>query len=201
MYDHSVYQRTENKTDNIPDTLDDPDCSSRRVVDIRPIRQTEKGSKAVKHGVPLTSFQEKLFDIVLKAFKETESRHPILKMDTDNDFILKIQEQKTDKKVEEPVKQCNAYPKETWKDDLKFWSGCLYDYLSEHINKIFLTIMTGNILWMQILTSHMDMQDQNRGAAEIFKWLLILITLLFTLQLLWRKAKNGWKRLKHWAEK
>lgn len=97
-------------------------------------------------------------------------------------------------------KQCKDYPKDTWKDNVKFWSACYFELFVEHIHKIFITVMSMNILWIQIITSQMGIQKSYRGIIEIIEWVMIIITLLYIIQILWHKARTAWKKLEKWAE-
>lgn len=125
----------------------------------------------MKHGVPLTPFQERLYAIVLNAFKEPEKKHPV-KPDTEKNMMEENTESITEQ-ADISSKQCKDYPKDTWKDNVKFWSACYFELFVEHIHKIFITVMSMNILWIQIITSQMGIQKSYRGIIEIIKWVML----------------------------
>lgn len=192
MYDHSA-DKTRDKADTVYGPLGDPTSRRSSLVDVREKRETKK----MKHGVPLTPFQERLYEVVLNAFKPPEKPAARVKeYDTSVTEGSKIQYEQAEISYER-----KEYPKATWKDDVKFWAGCIFEWITEHINSIFLLIMTGNILWMQIITSHMSRDNARKESAEVFKWILIITTVIYIAVMMTGKVKAGWVKLRIWAEK
>lgn len=147
----------------------------------------------MKHGVPLTSFQEQLFDIVIQAYKKQSEKKPF------EGELTSKNKQEAFEVEQEPLIENPAsrdYPEDTWKDILKFWSSYFIELIGEHINSIFLGIMGINILWMQIVTQYMSIDNPYRPKADTFKLLMISITAAYLILMIIEKTKMRLKKRK-----
>lgn len=157
---------------------------------------TSKMSK-MRHAVPLTAFQERLFDIVCKSFK--------------NDFkvedipTLVLQEPVSEEEVIHEKIRCSEYSAKTtpvWIDSIIHFFESFIGIIEENFMFLIGLFMFAIIMTLQILSTW-GLSDEDiflKNGLSVLKNILFIMTILFFLYRFVKKIRTLWNELKKWIE-
>lgn len=152
----------------------------------------------MKHAAPLTPFQEKLYDIVLQAFKKeiviTEIRpikfEPVEEVSSED--LPAIQELRPVSDAVEPK----------WKEKGGYAFECLIGIIEDHITGLFLSIMTANVLWLQLLSTWIipARNERMQSVVSLLKCFFLVVIAIYVIKRSLIRGRESWKKLKVWAD-
>lgn len=151
----------------------------------------------MKHAAPLTPFQEKLYDIVLQAYKEKiiVREPPTIELESveESEVLPVLQELR-------PVFSEPAEPE--WREKGGYAVECLIGIIEDHISGLFLSVMAVNMLWLQLLSIWIIPSHDKRlqGVISLLKYFFLVIIVMYSLKRSLIRGKALWNKLKVWAD-
>ena len=151
----------------------------------------------MRHAVPLTAFQERLFDIVCKSFKNDIKAEALPKS------VLK--EPVPEEEVIHEEMKFHQYPVKTkpaWVDSVIHIFESLIGIIEENFMFLIGLFMFTIIMTLQILSTW-GLSDEDiflKNGLSVLKNIILAMTVLFFLYRFVRKIKGLWNALKMWIE-
>ena len=152
----------------------------------------------MRHAVPLTPFQEKLYEVVINAFRR----------DIHEKFLPpirpKVEEEVSDRPVvDTPITAHEYYittPK--WKEKGVYILECLIGIIEDHISFLFILTVNMNLIWLQLMSIWVipKQNEELQSIVFILKVFFIIIILLYVMKQAVKKTVNAWHSLKARAE-
>ena len=152
----------------------------------------------MKHAAPLTPFQEKLYDIVQQAYKEEIiiKEIPPIKFDSveevPSEVLPEIQKLRPVYDTMEPK----------WKEKGEYVFECLIGIIEDHITGLFLSIMTANVLWLQLLSTWIipARNERMQSVVSLLKYFFLVAIVIYVIKRSLIRGKESSKKLKVWAD-
>lgn len=160
------------------------------------IDKSEETAK-MRHAVPLTAFQERLFDIVCKSFKND------IKAETLPISVLKepVPEEEV---IHEEIRadKYSVKTKPAWVDSIIHFLESLIGIIEENFMFLIGLFMFAIIMTLQILSTW-GLSDEDiflKNGLSVLKNILFIMTILFFLYRFVKKIRTLWNELKKWIE-
>lgn len=151
----------------------------------------------MRHAVPLTAFQERLFDIVCKAYRKE------IKVEALPVLVLKepaLEEEAIMKEIR--VSECPLKTTPVWIESMIHVFESLIGIIEENFMFLFGFTMFTIIILLQILSTWGISDDDIlfKNCINVLKNIVFILTVSFFLYRFVRKIKASWNRLKKWIE-